>query len=76
MKTLKIKHSEASKGRLSLQNSNAKLGLHNGVITLEITDIPDVISSDKVLSIAHETTFWAKRDSFKFSELGPGKIIR
>ena len=77
MKTLKLKHSEKSKGKVSLQNPNATIGYHNGVITLEITEIPDNISNLSVVSLVNKTAFWAgDRHSFKYSELGEGKIVR
>jgi len=77
MKRIRLKHTEKSMGKLSIQHPDAPLGFHKGVCTIEITDIPDDIDISEVISVADQTTtFLAKRHSFKFSEIGRGKIIR
>ena len=77
MRTLKLKHTEKSMGKLSMQHPGAKPGFCRGVFTIEITDIPDNVADSEVISVADETTFLTKdRYTFSYSEIGRGKIIR
>jgi len=76
MKSIRLKHTEKSMGKLSIQHPDAPLGLHKGVCTIEITGIPDDADIADVLSVADQTAILAKRHSFEYSEIGRGKIIR
>ena len=39
--TIKLKHTEASAGRLMTQNPNAKPGRHGGCITIAVVGLPE-----------------------------------
>jgi hypothetical protein len=56
----------------------------NGLITIEITEIPDEVEDREALRVAnmtammaaHESSVVKPRYSYRYSELGEGKIIR
>lgn len=77
MRSVKLKHTEASFGRLSLQDPRAEPGMHGGVFTLEITEVPESVPDSRVLHLAGNTLFVpSSRYSYPFSQIGVGKIIK
>lgn len=80
-RAIKLKHTEASGGVMTLQNPAAETGLHGKAYTFEIFGIPQGVSDTEVIRLANATTFMAAkydgtgRYSYAFGELGVGKII-
>ena len=79
---MKIKHTEASQGLFLRAADQSPIGKVGDAYVLEITDIPEKTPHDQVLRLANQTTFLAAkhdgsgRYSYRFEELGEGKIIR
>ena len=77
MKTLKFKTSPFSGGMATPQNPLAPIGLHNGVCTYEVTDIPENVSFVQVSRMFNATAIIPMSCySVPFSACGIGHIYR
>ena len=75
MKTVKVKCSVQSWGRLSLSPLAAKPGPHaSGVRVYEIVDVPTSTTLRAVLRLANTTVFAGNGYRYRYSDLGVGHI--
>lgn len=80
MATMMFKTTESSGGRCTPQNPGVKLGMQGRVCNYQVTDIPEGVNAAEVARrLTNSITFPAEqagRWSYKYSELGDGRIIR
>ena len=78
MRTIKLKTTSGSCGRLSLQHPSAPVGMSGdgSVATYAVTDVPDTASAAEAVILADQTAFVGGAYQARFAELGAGAIIR
>jgi len=77
LKTMKFSY--RADGILFPAHPTTKLGLRNEKMTIEITDIPDDAPMADVRNLIDKTAVIPRidpRTSFRYDELGEGKILR
>jgi hypothetical protein len=75
MRNVMLKHTLESKGRLSLQQENVKVGMQGRVCNILIKDVPNDITTGEVISLASTVCFMSGRFEALFSELSIGRIL-